>query len=481
MAKAKNEVVKVKKAKGFDIHTYMNKVLDDVAKKMADADTIEDVQPMSTGSAVVDIMLGGGLYPSFYVSAGWEQSAKTTLGLLMMASAIKKKVPLISLRDAEGSTRASIPYVSSILRTQDIDMSREQLFGKRDKKTGKWVVQPTVRYSSVTKGSTVFNWIVRMIKRTPDKKLLDGQWWYVYEDSKEFAELKEYADKTMPRKYGTGIYIPAPDGGLQGLIVIDSLANLNPDMKDEEEGDNSLALAARMFAKHFPRFKGSLASKKIAIVGINHLSAIPMAMYGPSEDEVGGKAIKRNSDVRLRLTSRAVKAAPLWPKPDAKKKNFESEPSWDGKGIDYYEYKHVRFAKNKLGGWADEGWLRIWKKDSQGVAHGIDPVFDTLSYLRQTGQLLGKGREKLELKIEGWTKPKSINWQTLKAWVLGDKDTKISICKKLKLEKPIDLRRVTFRQIEDGTAETLLKQQAEKAVKDGKAKGDDADGDDDDD
>ncbi len=85
-----------------DIYGSFNAVLDEVARKMSDADTLDDVVPMSTGSLTLDLIMGGGIRPAMYTNFGPEQSAKTTGALLVMASAIKQNVPIVSLRDFEG-------------------------------------------------------------------------------------------------------------------------------------------------------------------------------------------------------------------------------------------------------------------------------------------------------------------------------------------------------------------------------------------
>jgi RecA/RadA recombinase len=440
-----------------DIYGSFNAVLDDVARKMSDADTLDDVVPMSTGSLTLDLIMGGGIRPAMYTNFGPEQSAKTTGALLVMASAIKQNVPIVSLRDFEGSTGNSIPYVMSILKTSGITLNKEQLFGKKDPKTGKWAVAPRVRYSANTMGVSFFNWFAAVLRRLPDKKMLEGEWYLVYDDSKEIqAKFGEFADKTMPKKYGAGVYLKAPDPGLQGVVILDSYPNMNPTSKDEDQQDNSLAAQARMFSKNLPRVKGYLASKKVALLGINQLRDVPMAMFGPKEQEPGGKALRYNSDVRLRWYPRALSAIPLWPKA-SKKGGYELEKSLSG-GVDKYKYVHVKAAKNKLSEPEREGFIRLWTKDSQGVAHGIDPVFDTIYYLRTTGQLEGKKRLALTLKWNGEKNKKVITWDDLKLWILGSKEDMIKMSKKAGMSKPMNLRSACFKQLAKGRGEELYKE-----------------------
>lgn len=447
----------------FNPYSHITGVLDEVAKKLSDADTLDDMAPMSTGSLVLNLVTGG-IRPAMYTNFGPEQSAKTTGALLVLASGIKEQIPLLSLRDFEGSTGNSIPYVTSIMNTNGVKLTKDELFGKKDPKTGKWVVPPKVRYSASTKGTSFFNWFAAVLRRLPDKKMLNNKWWLVYEDTKEnVALVGEYADKTMPKKYGKGLYVEAPDGKLQGLVLVDSYPNMNPDAKDEDEGDNSLALQARMFSKNLPRVKGYLASKKVALIGVNQLRKVPMAMYGPSETEPGGQALRYNSDVRIRWYPRSLNAAPLWPT-QAKKGGKEVETSVSGKGKDYYKYIHVSGIKNKLAPADREGWIRLWAKDESGQARGIDPVFDTIYYLWITGQLLpegrGKKRSQLRLVFKG-EKSKVIDWQVLKRLILGEKPEVVELCKKIGI-KPMNIRAACFKQWASGEGEKLFTE-AEKS------------------
>lgn len=451
-----------------DIYGSFMTTLDEVAKKMSDADTLDDVVPMSTGSLTLDLIMGGGIRPAMYTNFGPEQSAKTTGALLVMASAIKQGVPIVSLRDFEGSTGNSVPYVMSILHTSGIKLTKEQLFGKKDPKTGKWTVAPRVRYSSNTMGVSFFNWFAAILRRLPDKKLLEGEWYLVYDETDKEAKAKfgEFANNSMPKKYGKGLYLKAPDPGLQGVVIVDSYPNMNPTSKDEDEQDNSLAAQARMFSKNLPRVKGYLVSKKVALIGINQLRDVPMAMYGPKEQEPGGKALRFNSDVRLRWYPRALSAIPMWPKA-SKKGGYEVERSTSG-GVDKYKYMHVKAAKNKLSEPEREGFIRLWTKDSDGVAHGIDPVFDTLYYLRTTGQLEGKKRLALTLKWNGEKNKRVITWDDLKLWILGSKEDMVKMSKKAGMSKPMNLRSACFRQMASGKGEELYKAVETAGEKSGK-------------
>lgn len=445
---------------GFNPYHYIGLSLDEVAKKLSDADTLDDMEPMSTGMLCLDLLLGGGIRAAWYTNFGPEQSAKTTGALQVLSSGVKEGIPLLALRDFEGSTGNSVPYVASIMRTNGVKLTKSELFGEKDQKNGKWITPPRIRYSASTRGVGFFNWFVAVLTRLPDKKMLNNEWWLVYEDTKDNQGMYgKYGVKDMAKKYGKGIYIKAPDGKLQGLVVLDSYPNMNPDYKDEEESDNSLALAARMFSKNLPRVKGYLASKKVAVIGVNQLRDVPMAMYGPSESEPCGKALKYNSDARLRWFPRSMKAGPLWPTEHKKKKGLECEHSIDG-GTDLYKYIHVKVAKNKLSENGRETFLRIWDKDSNGVAHGLDPVHDTIYYLFQTGQCTAVGakdkRNSLKLNLGLKEESEKCTWDQLKLMILGDKRQMIDTCKEIGI-KPRNLRNWCFKQMSSGEGERLYK------------------------
>lgn len=449
----------------FDPTAMLNDDMDSIAKRMHMREGgIDPGEPMSTGNLSLDLVEAGGIRPGWYTHFGPEQSCKTTGALVIMAAAVKACVSAVAFKDYEGSTANSLDYVQSILKTQGVNKSVNELFGERDDKSGKWITRPIVRYSEETIGERFFDWLAELLQRLPDKKRIAGKWWLIYEDNKiNKAKLGEYSNKTMASKYGSGIYIEAEDGRLQGLVITDSYPGMNPAANDEEEANNGLALQARMFSKHLPRVKGRLSSKRVAVIGINQLRAIPMARYGPTEMEPCGQALRYNSDCRLKFTPRALSAAARWwPKP-AKRDDGngfdstnEAEPSVEVPGgFDTYRYIHVKAEKNKMSPPKRSGWIRLWIEDAHGIARGFDPVFDTMHYLRSTGQLKGKGRKSLNLVLHDQKNSgKIITWDTLKQWVLGDKKTMSEISTKYGY-KPMSLRAFCFKQVKDGVSETL--------------------------
>lgn len=476
---AKKDKEKVKKSKSdvayFDPSLILADDLDDIARRMHINEGGGDPGiPMSTGMLAHDMILGGGIRPSWLTIAGKEQSAKTTSAITIMASGIKHGITINAFWDYEGSTAQSMPYVRSILKSGGVTHSMKEVFGEKDHKTGKWITAPLVRYSEQSVGEKFFNWMAALQKQLPDKRKIGEDWWFVYEDTKQNkARVGEYANSSMSKKYGSGLYVPAADGSLQALIIIDSLPAMNPKSADEkEEGDNSLALQARMFSKHLPRVKGEMSPKRIAVIAINQLRDAPMVMYGPKENEPGGQALKFNSDQRIRSTPRALSAAPFNPKPGKDMPDeLEASVQYED-GADQYRYINIKAIKNKLGQPGRSAWVRIWVEDGNGIAKGFDPFFDTIQYLKETGQLIGNQRHKLMLNLHGLGESKkTVPWMSLKRWVLGSKQDMRDISEKYGF-KPMSLRAFCFKQMKDGTAEKLY---VEK--KRSKSKTEDDDGD----
>jgi RecA/RadA recombinase len=448
-----------KKTKGgvagavLDFAAIYGNTVDAISRKMDfDADLLDDIPPMSTNNLMLDLLLGGGIRPAWYTHYGPEQSCKTTGALQIMAAAIMAMVPIIGFADYEGSTKNSKPYVNSILKANGLKVTAKDVFGRKDQNTGEWLVRPIVRYRSETIGEKFFDWLAEILRSLPDKKFIAGKWWLVFEETKpNLAKYKEHAVASMAKKYGKGLWIEAPDDKLQAVILLDSYPGMNPTANDDEDANNSLALQARMFSKHIPRVKGRMASKMVAVIGMNQLRDIPMAMHGPKEKEPCGQALRYNSDVRIEFR-------PIWsnlpfnPKFDTDER-LEMEKSATHNGKDRYRYVRMKTFKNKLWNPGRKAFVRVWTEDATGEAKGFDPFFDTVHFLKETGQLTGKNKGSIWLKLEGLGEAKkSLSWFELKQWVLGDKATMSAISQKAGF-KPMDLRRFCFRQLQKGVAE----------------------------
>ena len=446
-----------KKKMGFDVNALIHSTLNEVAKRQGIVASGLDVSPpVSSGMLMVDLVLGGGMRPGMLTAAAEEQCAKTTLALTGLAAAVKKNIPFLAMVDYEGSTKSAKRYVHEIFKGQGVKLKMNEIFGKEGA-TGGWEIQPRVQYINMAILEHFYEWLAAILRELPDKRFLLNKWWYVFEDNKKNkARVGSDVDAKMTKMYGGGLWVEAPDGNPQGIIVLDSYTAMNPEAKDEEDISNQLSVKASAFSKQLERVKGRMLQKMILIYGLNHLRDNPMAMFGPKVTEKGGKALQQFSDVRLRQTSRAVSAAPFKALETCKTTFNELERSVEFKGKDTYRYVHVKAVKNKHWTPNRECFMRIWVEDAAGVARGLDPVFDTISYLKETGQLSGgKSRKGFKLDLNGLGKAKvAIDWTDLKKWIVGDKEAMTTISKMLGY-KPMSLRAYCFKQMEKGVAETL--------------------------
>ena len=453
----------------FDAASFYSDSMDVISKRQNfESSSLDVAPPMSTGLLQIDMVYGGGIRASMITAAADEQAAKTTLALATMAAAIKENIPIIGFMDYEGSTKNSKPYVQSILKTQGVNLTVDQVFGKKDK-DGKWVVNPRVRYRSETILERFYDWLSEILRELPDKKYVEGKWWLVFDDKNKSHKAKaaDFVNTAMTRKYGNGLWVEAPDDKIQGIFFVDSYTAMQPKIKDDESISDQLSVKASAFSKQLERVKGRMAEKMVTVYGLNHLRDNPMAMFGPKQSEKGGKALQQFSDVRLRQTSRSLSAAPFSPKADKNEDYNETEPSVEfAGGNDVYRYVHIKAIKNKL--WTPQRtcFIRLWVRDGNGQARGIDPVFDTIAYLKDTGQLSGT-RKAFKLKLEGLgASTKSVTWSQIKQWILGNKEvmTKASVYAGF---KPMNLRAFCFKQIKSGAAEDLYIQVKNSKVKSG--------------
>lgn len=411
--------------------------------------TLSDESRLHTGLFLVDLLLGrGGITAGMYTFAGPEQSAKTTLAITVLANSVQQEVGLRVLWDAENSSGSSADYVESIFTGAGLEVSAANIFGI--KKDGKYVETPLVYYRDEGEMETFFDWAAAVMRRLPDKRFEEGRWWFVYDNDREAkAKYAGKMDRRMSSKNGA-IYIPAPSGALQALILVDSWPSLLPSSLDEDETKGGMAVMAREFSKHLPRLKGKLRSKRVAILGVNQLRERPGFNMGDPRYEPGGQTLKFLSDVRIWANPRALSGVPFNPKG---KGQYEKEESIDG-GEDLYRYIHLKAIKNKLSVPGLETWLRIWVSDSEGKARGFCPVWDAFYTMAQCGLITGK-RTAIHFNLPGLGESKKpINWLTFKTLVLGTKKQKEEICAKMGM-KPFDPRSGLRRMADRGSLEAL--------------------------
>lgn len=452
-------------AYAFNPYASFDDTLDAIEKHigLTDGGMESGERRMSTGLLMNDIILGGGVTAGWYTNFGQEQTCKTTNAVTMLISAINTNVPLVAYWDFEGS--ATPEYIENIMRNMGVKSDIKSIFGVKDDKTGKWVVPPRVRYRSEAVAEKFFDYVAQIQRKLPDKKKIGDNWYYIYDGKTSEGKINKanatlvgnHYDKEYYRKTGN-FRIPAPDGSLQAVILVDSYPAMLPEKQDVDDPGSAMAVQARMFSEQLKRVKGKMRGKRIAVLGINQLRLRPAVMMGNPEYEPCGEALKLFSDVRLKHSARALSAISKVINETVKGEGqIEEESSVTFKhGVDNYRYINVRAHKNKLSRPYMEAWLRLWITDGKGNAQGFDPVFDTYMYLRSTGQLTGR-RNKMLLQFKGNEASKYCGWLDFKRLILGDRATMKDIYAAVGM-KPVDIRAKCFAQLSSGVGIEMFNQ-----------------------
>lgn len=377
---------------------------------------------------------------SYHVNGLIGHNSSTMMNIL--SSVYGSNVPLIDMRDAEGSTSAD--YIETMARSSGVarEFDVKKAFGVSDPKTGKWVIPPRIRYTSDNSLEGTWKSISAILKRLPDKAYIDGDWWLLFDRTKEnISKFKGQGNKKIGDQYNK-IAIKSLDGGsMQALFIVDSLPALVAEADDEDEGTNAMAISARGHAKHIPKVKGRLKRKHCTILVVNQIRLNPGAMMGNPEYEPGGQAPKFASDVRIKHTARSV--------PHGKGSTEEEDSVQFKSGVDTYRYIHLRAIKNKYGTPNVEAWHRLWLSDPIGKAHGFCPVWDTYQYLVATGQLEGTMGRGFTINLGKWTSPK-LKWLDFKMLILLEGKALKEECQRLGIDKNPKIRETCFKQIRSG-------------------------------
>ena len=280
---------------GFDLASLMDDVLDGIEKKtkVSSQDAARHAPRISTGCLALDMFLSGGIVPGgWYTFSGGEQSCKSTMTMSIMASLIRLHYSGISVVfDYEGSTDAE--YVAGQLKTFGVRVDPKTIFGVRDDEDGSWIVKPKIRYYAPDNGERFFDYMSMLRRRLPDKIVeKDGSAYYIFVNNKENAKklAGKYDKKWFSRN--NQFKVPAPDGHMQAMVIVDSYPAMMPDQVDDDEGSKAMALQARMFSDGIKRFRGGMRRKMMTIVGVNQLRQKPAVMFGSPEYEPGGDALK---------------------------------------------------------------------------------------------------------------------------------------------------------------------------------------------
>lgn len=471
LAKTGKKSKKVAAPKAVAFSPDYGDILDTVERRFKISNNLNDRFKWSftSGSLVVDMMLGGGYVAGgMYTMAGGEQSAKSTTIMNFLARCVQmpeeKQPRVIMYYDAEGSfDQGYFGNMVGAKKKSQISL----LFGTRDNK-GKWIgAPPRIRYYPEGRGEATLQAINSFLKKLPDMEQLDDRWWYVYENTKDnrAASKGEY-DKGLFSKYNK-FYLPVETYAPQAVIVVDSWPSLIPERMDDEDSGSGLGAAARMFAENLPMVKGKCRRKNVILMGVNQLRDKPMAMGDPRY-EPGGNALKFLSDVRIWNTSRVIPKDLMGSSVSGQ---VHEEPSVSGSGVDHYRYVHLQPKKNKLSTPGIQGWMRVWVSDENGEGRGIDQAFDVFYFLRMTGQLTGNARKLVVEMDKGHVKFKG-TMLDIKRLVLSTGTDRDKAFKKLGMKKSTDLWKYCRRQIESGRAKELMVEHNKRKAA---AKGDDED------
>ena len=510
-AEAKKAPAKKKAAKKATADNLFNPyaTLDDALTKMEtkfdlDTMTIDKDEPrFSTGLLSLNLLLAGGLLGGgWYTFFGGEQSCKSTTAMTVLSSIMIQKefIGQAAYFDYEGSSQAE--YIENIMGYMGSKDNIERVFGVKDDDTGDWIVPARVRYYQPSNGEAFFNFMAKIEKELPDKVRLKDQWYYIYDGSKQ--ELQKMAkqaakagveyDKAYMKKHGK-LKLPASDGSVQYILLCDSYPAMLPKRSEEkDEGDASLASQARMFSDGIKRVKSTMRKKRIVVLGVNQLRKVPMAMFGPTETEPCGEALRFFSDVRIRNTSVSLSTAGV-----KGKGALQTEESVVTDGEDTYRFIKVYSYKNKLGGIPNQSTiLRLCVEDAEGTAKGFCRTWDLWKYLKMTGQVTGpmhklafpenftymdREGEVQTITLKHPLVGMKLNWMDFKVLVEGDRSDIKELCKAIGLKKAVMIRDFFEKQCSSGKGFALMKKYklADNQGKRSKAKAKAAEVDDDDD
>lgn len=186
---------------------------------------------------------------------------------------------------------------------------------------------------------------------------------------------------------------------------------------------------------------------------------------------ITNRFVSHNSDVRIRLVSRAVPEG--WPKMKDRPGSV-SEPSVTVEGgIDVYRFIAAKTIKNKMGGIPNQQtWLRLWEADGNGEARGFDPVYDTFYFMKTVGLISGPRKKMKFAKPCPLAGGKAIDWDDFRTLILGTQKQVTEVCKEMGV-KAGDLRKWCFKYLNSDAGKQAIKDSIVKGAK--AAKEDDSD------
>lgn len=97
------------------------------------------------------------------------------------------------------------------------------------------------------------------------------------------------------------------------VIVLDSVANLIPkDVGISSANNDTMALLARILSKTLGKVAQYASMHDVLVIFINQIREKPGIMFGNPTTTPGGRALKFNASVRLRMTKRGSKDELIW-------------------------------------------------------------------------------------------------------------------------------------------------------------------------
>ncbi len=298
---------------------------------------------VSTGTLAIDLILGGGFAPGRRSNVfGREQAGKTTLLYHAVKACLDRGIYVI-FYDFEGST----------------DGDRVERIGVRHDWTAELKAKQPVLFRYFDKmqhGEQMFQHAHRILQKLPDRE----------------------------------------EGPVQIVFCLDSLPTVLPQQKAENDETHANSLRARLFSDNLPLIKTLLSSKRCAWLDVNQLRDRPQVRYGSPEYEPCGEAVRTGSDCRLKVKKTIPTGGRGRPE---NKRYIEEEPSWDGPGVDRYNFANYYVVKNKSFAPFRDATTRMWFEESGQPGRGIDPVYDVYEYLRLTGQVQYRNRPQREFVI----------------------------------------------------------------------------------
>ena len=306
---------------------------------------VEDV--VSTGSLVLDLILGGGYARGRIASIfGPEAAGKSTLLQQLVVSAQMLGIPVVYYDPEAGADPI-------YMRTQGIDLNYSISFRKEKKK----ITKPGFFYSQPSTGEQVYRHIFGTLDKMPDV-----------------------------------------DSGPPTIIfLIDSFAAMQSEEYDPKTGDSGrLGSNARMHSHYLGVLSPKLRKKGGLIVGSNQMR-MSIGSYGNPEKEAGGNALKYYPDYKMKTRKQWVKGSKeggvlidqlkirmlplLWS--TVKNKSFPPFRSTEmrlilGRGLDYAFDAHYFFQQIGLLEMGGNGRRRLLLKGLQ------DKTYDWRSFRELT-------------------------------------------------------------------------------------------------